>query len=69
MHNYNFACCFIRVLNMVSLTLRDEYRLRVFENGILRKVFGCNGNGITGDRRLLHSGELCNVTSHQILTR
>jgi hypothetical protein len=54
---------------MVSLTLRDEYRLRVFENGILRKIFGCNGKGITGDRRLLRSGELCNITSPQILTR
>lgn len=41
---------------MVSLTQRDEYRLRVFENGILRKTFGCNGKGIKGDRRLQHMG-------------
>jgi hypothetical protein len=31
MHNYNFACCFVRVLNMVSLTLREEYRERFGE--------------------------------------
>jgi hypothetical protein len=41
---------------MVSLTQRDEYRLRVFENGILRKTFGCKGKGIKGDRRLQHMG-------------
>jgi hypothetical protein len=23
-----------------SLTLREEHRLRVFENGVLRKIFG-----------------------------
>jgi hypothetical protein len=54
---------------MVSLTQRDKYRLKVFENWVLRKIFGCNGKGIAGDRRLLHNGELCNTTSHQILTR
>jgi len=54
---------------MVSLTQRDKFRLNVFENGILQKTFGCKGKGITTDRRLLHNGELCNITSHQILTR
>lgn len=49
---------------MVSLTTRDEKRLSVSENGILRKIFGCNRKGITGDRMLLHNEELCNITSH-----
>jgi hypothetical protein len=26
-----------------SLTLREEYRLRVFENRVLRKIFGLRG--------------------------
>jgi hypothetical protein len=25
-----------------SPTLREEYRLRVFEDGVLRRIFGCN---------------------------
>jgi hypothetical protein len=28
-----------------SLTLREEYRLRVFENRVLRKIFGLRGTG------------------------
>jgi len=31
-----------------SLTLREERRLRVFENRVLRKVFGPNRDEVTG---------------------
>ena len=31
-----------------SLTLREEHRLRVFENNVLRKIFGAKRNEITG---------------------
>jgi hypothetical protein len=31
-----------------SLTLREERRLRVFENGVLRRVFGPKRDGVTG---------------------
>jgi hypothetical protein len=27
------------------LTLREEHRLRVFENRVLRRIFGCKGRG------------------------
>ena len=30
-----------------SLTLREEYRLRVFENSVLRRIFGPKRDGIT----------------------
>jgi hypothetical protein len=30
------------------LTLRDEYRLRVFEKNVLRRIFGPKGDEVTG---------------------
>jgi hypothetical protein len=41
-----------------SLTLREEYRLRVFENRVLRKIFGPKGDDLTGNWRKLHNEEL-----------
>ena len=41
-----------------SLTLREEYRLRVFENKVLRKIFVVKRNEITGEWRKLHNAEL-----------
>ena len=38
-----------------SLTLREERRLRVFENRVLRRVFGPKGNEVTGEWRKLHN--------------
>ena len=32
-----------------SLTLREEHRLRVFENRVLRKIFGAKKDEITGE--------------------
>ena len=32
-----------------SLTLREEHRLRVFENKVLGKIFGAKRDEITGD--------------------
>jgi hypothetical protein len=32
----------------LSLTLREEYKLRVFGNRVLRRIFGPNRNGVTG---------------------
>jgi hypothetical protein len=32
-----------------SLTLSKEHWLRVFENGVLRKVFGSKRNEVTGE--------------------
>jgi len=41
-----------------SLTLREESRLRVFENRVLRRVFGSKRDEVTGEWRKLHNEEL-----------
>jgi hypothetical protein len=41
-----------------SLTLREERRLRVFENMLLRKVFGPKRDEVTEEWRKLHNEEL-----------
>ena len=41
-----------------SLTLREEQRLRVFENRVLRRLFGPRRDGVTGEWRKLHKDEL-----------
>jgi hypothetical protein len=37
-----------------SLTLREEHRLRVFENSVLRKIFGPKRHKVIGEWRKLH---------------
>jgi hypothetical protein len=44
-----------------SLTLREERRLRVFENRVLRSVFGPKGDEVTGEWRKLHNEELSDL--------
>ena len=41
-----------------SLTLRDERRLRVFENRVLRGIFVSKRDEVTGEWRKLHNEEL-----------
>ena len=41
-----------------SLTLREERRLRVFENRVLRRIFGPKRDEVTRDWRKLHNEEL-----------
>jgi len=41
-----------------SLTLREERRLRVFENRVLRRIFGPKRDEVTGERRKLYNEEL-----------
>ena len=41
-----------------SLTLREERRLRVFGNRVLRRIFGPKRDGVTGEWRKLHNEEL-----------
>jgi hypothetical protein len=38
-----------------SLTLREEHRLRVFENRVLRRLFGSERDEVTGEWRKLHN--------------
>jgi hypothetical protein len=41
-----------------SVTLREEHRLRVFENRVLRGIFGSERDEVTGEWRILHNEEL-----------
>ena len=41
-----------------SLTLREESRLRVFENRVLRGIFGAKRDEVTGEWRKPHNEEL-----------
>jgi len=38
-----------------SLTLREERRLRVFENRVLRRVFGPKRDEVTGECKILQN--------------
>ena len=38
-----------------SLTLREERKLRVFENRVLRRIFGPRRDEVTGEWRRLHN--------------
>jgi hypothetical protein len=40
------------------LTLKEEHRLRVFENRVLRRVFGPKRKKVTGEWNKLHNEEL-----------
>ena len=41
-----------------SLTLREELRLRVFEDRAMRRIFGPKRDEVTGEWRKLHKEEL-----------
>ena len=42
----------------MSLTFREEHRLGVFENRVLRRIFGPKRDGVAGEWRKLHNEEL-----------
>jgi hypothetical protein len=46
-----------------SLTLREERRLRVFENRVLRRIFGPKWDEVTVEWRKLHNEELNDLYS------
>jgi hypothetical protein len=48
---------------------REEHRLRVFENRVLRGIFGHKRDEITGEWRKLHNGELHNLFSSPDIVR
>jgi hypothetical protein len=58
----------------VSLTLREERRLRLSENWALGRIFGPNRNEATGEWRKFHNEELHDLNSspyggEQIITK
>jgi hypothetical protein len=52
-----------------SLTFREEHRLRVFENRVLRRIFGSKRDEVTGGWRKLHSEELRDLYSSPVIIR
>jgi hypothetical protein len=46
-----------------SLTLREDHRLRVFENRILRRIFGLKKDEVMGGWRKLHNKDLHDMYS------
>jgi hypothetical protein len=52
-----------------SLTLREEQILRVFENRVLRRIFGPKRYEATGDWRRLHNEELNDLYSSPNIIR
>ena len=52
-----------------SLTLREERKLRVFENMVLRRVFGPRRDEVTGECRRLHNEELNDLYSSPNIAR
>jgi hypothetical protein len=53
----------------LSLTLREEHRLRVFENRVLRRIFGHKRDEVTGGWRKLHNEELHGLYSSPRIVR
>jgi hypothetical protein len=53
----------------LSLTLREERRLRVFENRVLKRIFGPKRNEATGEWRRLHNEELNDLYSSPKIIR
>jgi hypothetical protein len=52
-----------------SLILREEHRLRMFENRVLRRIFGPKREEVTGEWRKMQSGELHNLYSSPDIIR
>jgi hypothetical protein len=52
-----------------SVTLREERRLRVFENRVLRRIFGPKSDEVTREWRKLHNEELNDLYCSPIIFR
>jgi hypothetical protein len=52
-----------------SLTLREEQRLRVFENRVLRRIFVPKMDEVTGEWRKMHNEELRDLYSSSSIIR
>jgi hypothetical protein len=68
MQGYNFAC-FLYGCETWSLTLREDHRLRVFENRVLRRIFGPKIYVVTGRWRKLNNEELRDLYSSPSIIR
>jgi hypothetical protein len=66
--NYNFTFV-LYGYEIWSLTLREEQRLKVFENRVLRRIFGPKRDEATGQWRRLHNEELNDLYSSPNIIR
>jgi hypothetical protein len=53
----------------LSLTLREEHRLKVFENRVLRRIFGPKRDEVTDGCRKVHNEELHGLYSSPSIAR
>jgi hypothetical protein len=51
---------------LYQITLREEHRLRVFENRVLRRIFGPKRDEVTGEWTNLYNEELVVCTLLQL---
>jgi hypothetical protein len=57
------------IINITNNDLREEHRLRVFENRVLRRIFGLKRDEVTGGWRKLHNEELHSLYSSPSIIR
>jgi hypothetical protein len=57
------------ILKVLSLTLQEERKLRVFENMVLRRIFGPRRDEVTGKWRRLYNEELNDLYSSPNIVR
>jgi hypothetical protein len=50
-------------VKLQSLPLQEEYRLRVFENRVLRRIFGPKREEVTGEKRRQYNEYLHNLNA------
>jgi hypothetical protein len=67
-HNIQYNPVVLYGCETWSLSLREERRLRVFNNRVLRRIFGSKTDEVTGEWRKLHNAELNGLYSlHNIV--
>jgi hypothetical protein len=66
---FSIPAIYVLKLCFWSLTLREEHRLRVFENRVQRRIFGPKRDEVTGEWRKLHNEELRDLYSSPCIIR
>jgi hypothetical protein len=67
--SFSISSCVLYGCETWSLPLREEHRLRVFENRVLRRIFGLKRDEVTGGWRKLRNEELRDLYSSPSIIR